>query len=159
MASCRQPQKYMFLWIGGSLSIQPSFCCRLHIQDTLHLLVLTMNILRRTPRSINSLISFQTTRPFSLRPASESHICLDPRQAPPRLTFGPAMSDDKSSLDANKGSVGSAFRPDGPIGNKGQKIGTASLQDTKRSELLTKYHNRRPTRQGRCCWERVQSRW
>jgi len=33
------------------------------------------------------------------------------------------MADDKSSLDANKGSVGSAFRPDGEIGKQGQKIG------------------------------------
>lgn len=34
------------------------------------------------------------------------------------------MADDKSSLDANKGSVGSAFRPDGEIGKQGQKLGT-----------------------------------
>jgi len=34
---------------------------------------------------------------------------------------------DKSTLDANKGSVGSAFQPDGVIGKQGQKIGTARL--------------------------------
>lgn len=39
------------------------------------------------------------------------------------IEFSPEMSDDKSSLDANKGSVGSAFRPDGEIGKQGQKIG------------------------------------
>lgn len=48
------------------------------------------------------------------------------------------MSDDKSSLDANKGSVGSAFRPDGSIGKQGQKIGIACLQDPKCSDRLTR---------------------
>jgi hypothetical protein len=56
------------------------------------------------PKPIQRLISSQTTRPFSV--------------------YASRMADqDKSSLDANKGSVGSQFQPEGNIGQIGEKVG------------------------------------
>ncbi len=63
-----------------------------------------MNRLARQTKHAQRLISAQSSRPFS--------------------AYSARMADqDKSSLDANKGSVGAAFQPEGKVGQVGEKVG------------------------------------
>jgi hypothetical protein len=71
-------------------------------------------ILRLTPRAL------QSTRPFSTRPSL--------------LT----AEKDASTLDADKGSVGSAFKSDGAIGSKAQEVGGVFSKDGKVGEKFEK---------------------
>ena len=61
-----------------------------------------MSPIIRIPTRTPSLITRSLTRPFSIQAA---------RMA------------DKSSLDADKGSVGGAFHADGKVGEKAQQVG------------------------------------
>lgn len=71
-------------------------------------------LLRLAPRAL------QTTRPFSTRTAFL------------------ATKKDASALDADKGSVGSAFKSDGAIGSKAQEVGGVFDKDGKVGEKFEK---------------------
>ena len=61
-----------------------------------------MHRLARVSTRTSSLTTRAATRPFSIQATKMS---------------------DKSSLDANKGSVGGAFHADGKVGEKAQQVG------------------------------------